>query len=249
MNTQVVSHNEWLAARERFLKKEKQFTRLRDELSRARREVPRERVEKNYVFDGPNEKVSLSDLFDRRSQLIVYHFMFGPDWAEGCSSCSFVSDHIDGELVHLAARDISYVAISRAPIAKIEAFKKRMGWKFKWVSSFGTDFNFDFHVSFTKDEVARGKMHYNYTEQQFPSDEGPGASVFQKESDGKLFHTYSTFGRGLDIFLGTYNWIDITPKGRDEDALPHGMAWVRHHDRYENAIKAASCCHAAKEGA
>jgi predicted dithiol-disulfide oxidoreductase (DUF899 family) len=249
MNTQVVSRNDWLAARERFLKKEKEFTRLRDELSRERRELPRERVEKNYVFDGPNGKVSLADLFDGRSQLIVYHFMFGPEWAEGCPSCSFVSDHIDGELAHLAARDVSYVAISRAPIGKIEAFKKRMGWKFNWVSSYGTDFNFDYHVSFTPEEVAKGRMKYNYTEQQFPSDEGPGSSVFHKDETGKIFHTYSTFGRGLDIFLGTYNWLDITPKGRDEEGLPHGMAWVRHHDRYENAAKAAGCCTAAKESA
>ena len=241
MNVPVVSHDQWLAARKQFLIKEKEFTRLRDELSRERRALPRERVEKQYVFDAPGGKVTLADLFDGRSQLIVYHFMFGPGWAEGCPSCSFLGDHFDGSLVHLAARDISFVAVSRAPIEQIEAFKKRMGWKFDWVSSYGTDFNFDYHVSFTKDEVARGKMQYNYTEQQFPSEEGPGTSVFQKDAAGKIFHTYSSYGRGLDIFLGAYNWIDITPRGRDEESLPHTMAWVRHHDRYEHP-KAASCC-------
>jgi predicted dithiol-disulfide oxidoreductase (DUF899 family) len=249
MNTQVVSHKEWLTARERFLKKEKEFNRLRDELSHERRELPREVVEKQYVFQGPKGKVTLSDLFDGRSQLIVYHFMFGPEWTEGCPSCSFISDHIDGELVHLAARDISYVAVSRAPSEKIEGFKKRMGWNFKWVSSYGTDFNFDYHVSFTPEEVAKGKMQYNYTAQEFPSDEGPGASVFYKDDAGKIFHTYSTYSRGLDIFLGAYNWIDITPKGRNEEGLPHGMAWVRHHDLYEHASKAAACCHEVKESA
>ena len=246
MNTRVVNHEEWLAARKQHLIKEKEFTRLRDELSRQRRELPRERVENEYVFEGPHGKESLSDLFGGHSQLIVYHFMFGPGWAEGCPSCSFLGDHFGGMLPHLEARGISFVVISRAPFPQIEPFKKRMGWNFKWVSSYESDFNFDYHVSFTKEEVAKGKMHYNYTEQQFPSDEGPGASVFYKNDGGKIFHTYSSYGRGLDIFLGAYNFIDLTPKGRNEDGLPHPMAWVRHHDRYEKKAQAAAeCCHKA----
>jgi predicted dithiol-disulfide oxidoreductase (DUF899 family) len=243
MNTQAVSHNEWVAARKQFLKKEKEFTRLRDEISRERRELPRERVEKNYVFDGPNGKERLADLFDGRSQLIVYHFMLGPGWAEGCPSCSFLGDHFGGSIVHLNARDVSFVVVSRAPLAEIEAFKKRMGWKFKWVSSYNNDFNFDYGVSFSKEDAANGTVAYNYASQAFFSEEGPGASVFQKDDAEKIFHTYSTYGRGLDIFLGAYNFLDITPLGRHEEGLPHGMAWVRHHDKYENTAKAAECCH------
>src|SRR4029077_11080408 len=200
----VVSHNEWLAGRTEFLKKEKEFSRQRDALSKQRRELPWEKVEKNYVFDGPNGKVSLADLFEGRSQLIVYHFMFGPNWAEGCPSCSYLGDHFDGMLPHINARDVSFTAISRGPMPQIAAFKKRMGWKFNWVSSYETDFNYDYHVSFTPEERAKGKVHYNYSETQFPSEEGPGASVFFKDAAGNIFHTYSTFGRGLDIFLGAY---------------------------------------------
>jgi len=245
MNTKVVDHQEWVAARKQHLLKEKEFTRLRDELSRQRRELPRERVEKQYVFEGPKAKETLADLFDGRSQLIVYHFMFGPGWAEGCPSCSFLGDHFGGMLPHLAARDISFVVVSRAPLAQIEAFKKRMGWNFKWVSSYGSDFNFDYHVSFTKDEMASGKVRYNYAEQVPFSEEGPGMSVFYQDDSGKLFHTYSSYARGLDIFLGAYNFIDTTPKGRDEEGLtPHAMAWVRHHDKYERPKHAAAeCCH------
>ena len=229
----IVSHNEWVAARTAFLKKEKEFSKLRDELSKQRRELPWEKVEKNYVFEGPNGKVTLADLFDGRSQLIVYHFMFGPNWAEGCPSCSYLGDHFDGMLPHINARDVSFTAISRGPMPQIAAFKKRMGWKFNWVSSYGTDFNYDYHVSFTPEERAKGKVHYNYSETQFPSEEGPGASVFCKDAAGNIFHTYSTFGRGLDIFIGAYNFLDVTPKGRDEQGLAHTMAWVRHHDKYE----------------
>jgi predicted dithiol-disulfide oxidoreductase (DUF899 family) len=229
----VVSPAEWLAARKQFLTKEKEFTQLRDELSRQRRELPWEQVEKNYVFDGSSGKVTLADLFDKRGQLIVYHFMFGPEWKEGCPSCSMLADHFDGLTTHLANRGTTLAVVSHAPIADIEAFKKRMGWKFKWVSSFANDFNRDYHVSFTKDEMAAGKVTYNYAETQFPAEEAPGASVFAKEAAGNIFHTYSTYGRGLDILLSVYNFLDLVPKGRDEDGLAFTMAWVRHHDRYE----------------
>ncbi len=230
----VVSQAEWLAARKELLSKEKEFTRLRDELSRQRRELPREKVEKEYVFDGRNGKETLADLFGGRSQLIVYHFMFGPGWEEGCPSCSLLADHIDGSVVHLAARDVRLVMVSRAPLAHIEAFKKRMGWRFKWVSSYGNDFNRDYHVSFTKEELEKGQMYYNYVMQKFPSEEGPGTSVFYKDPAGNIFHTYSSYGRGLDMMIGAYNWLDLAPKGRDEDGLAYTMAWVRHHDKYSD---------------
>lgn len=228
----VVSQAEWLAARKELLTKEKEFTRLRDELSRKRRELPWEKLEKEYVFDGQNGKETLADLFGGRSQLIVYHFMFGSGWEEGCPSCSLLADHFDGSVAHLAARDVRLAAVSRAPLAQIEAFKKRMDWRFKWVSSYGNDFNRDYHVSFTKDEMAKGQMYYNYAMQQFPSEEGPGASVFYKDGAGNVFHTYSSYGRGLDMMIGAYNWLDLAPKGRDEEGLAFTMAWVRHHDKY-----------------
>ena len=227
----VVSHAEWLAARKEFLKKEKEFTHLRDELSRQRRKLPWEKVEKDYVFEGPGGKQSLGDLFAGRSQLIIYHFMFGPGWKEGCPSCSYLSDHYDGATVHLAHRDVTLAVISRAPIAEILAFKNRMGWKFPWVSSFGSDFNFDYHVSFRPEERT-GKVDYNYESTEFPSEEAPGLSVFFKDPSGEVFHTYSSYARGLDIFVGTYNFLDHVPKGRDEEGLAHSMAWVRHHDKY-----------------
>lgn len=230
----VVSKEEWLKAQLEHLEKEKEFTRLRDELSRQRRELPWEKVEQNYVFDGPNGKQTLSDLFEGRSQLIVYHFMFGPDWKEGCPSCSFLCDHIDGALVHLNARDVALTAISRAPLSQIEVFKKRMGWRFRWVSSFSNEFNHDYHVSFTKEEMARGKVYYNYEMQEFGAEEAPGISVFYKDDAGAIYHTFSAYGRGGDILLGTYNYLDLTPKGRDEEGLTFSMAWVRHHDRYDN---------------
>ena len=226
----VVSHAEWLDARSAFLSKEKEFTRLRDELSRQRRALPWEKVEKRYQFDSTKGKVTLADLFDGRSQLIVYHFMFGPGWQEGCPSCSYVSDHFDGSTIHLANRDTTLAVVSHAPLAEIEAFKKRMGWKFQWVSSFGSDFNFDYHVSFTPGEKSSDKVYYNYGMNTFPREEAPGASVFAKDAAGEVFHTYSTYARGLDILLGTYNILDLVPKGRDEDG--RGMSWVRHHDRY-----------------
>jgi predicted dithiol-disulfide oxidoreductase (DUF899 family) len=233
----VVSQKEWVAARTELLKKEKEFTRLRDELSRQRRELPWEKVEKAYLFDGPNGKETLADLFGSRTQLIVYHFMLGSGWVEGCPSCSYLSDHIDGSVVHLAARDVRLVVISRAPLAEIAAFKKRMGWRFHWVSSNGTDFNYDYHVSATQEESGKGPVFYNYQMQEFPSEERPGTSVFYKDEAGNVFHTYSSYARGLDILVGAYNWLDIAPKGRDEEGLKHTMAWVRHHDKYDAGYK------------
>lgn len=228
----IVSRDEWLAARKALLAREKAHTREGDALSADRRRLPMVKVETSYMFDTADGRRSLADLFEGRSQLIVYHFMMGPGWAEGCPSCSFLMDHLDGVLTHLANRDVTLVAVSRAPLAEIDAFKRRMGWQFPWVSSYGTAFNRDFHVSFTKDEVASGKMHYNYAEQLFPSEEGPGFSVFVTNAQGDIFHTYSTYGRGGESVLGTYHLLDLVPKGRDEDGLPFPMAWVRHHDRY-----------------
>jgi predicted dithiol-disulfide oxidoreductase (DUF899 family) len=228
----VVSHAEWLAARREFLSKEKEFTHLRDELSRQRRTLPWEKVEKPYQFDSTQGKRTLADLFDGRSQLIVYHFMLVPGWEQGCPGCSYLADHFDGPTLHLANRDATLVVASRAPLAEIEVFKKRMGWKFQWVSSFGSDFNFDYHVSFTLEDKARGTVDYNYALGKFVSEEGPGVSVFTKDAAGEVFHTYSSYARGLDILVGTYNFLDLVPKGRDEDGLPSSMAWVRHHDRY-----------------
>ena len=228
----VVSQAEWLAARKELLKKEKELTRQKDALSAERRQLPWVKVEKNYVFDGPSGKVTLADLFDGKSQLIIYHFMFGPDWQEGCPSCSFAMDHTDATLPHLAQRDVSFAAISRAPYPKIDAFKKRMGWRFNWVSSNANDFNRDYHVVFTKEELATGKVDYNYGLGPFPSEEAPGTSVFYQDENGNIFHTYSAYARGGEGAINTYNYLDLVPKGRDEDSLPFTMAWVRHHDRY-----------------
>jgi predicted dithiol-disulfide oxidoreductase (DUF899 family) len=243
MQHAIVSQDQWLAARKALLEKEKEFTKARDRLSEARRALPWVKVGKNYVFDGPHGRETLSDLFGGKSQLIVYHFMLGPGWVQGCPSCSFLADHFDGAVVHLTQRDVSLVVVSRAPFAEIEAYKKRMGWKFKWVSSHGTDFNRDFHVSFAPEEKARGKVEYNYALTDFPSDEAPGLSAFIKNEAGEVLHTYSSYARGLDILVGTYNFLDMAPKGRDEDALPWTMAWVRRHDEYEpSPVKPASCC-------
>lgn len=231
-NHPVVSRQQWLAKRRELLRKEKELTRLHDQLAGERRDLPWVRLDKDYVFDGPGGKISLAELFAGRNQLVIYHFMFGPEWQEGCPSCSYVSDHVDAALPHLAARDVTVTMVSRAPLPKIAAFKKRMGWHFPWVSSHGNDFNRDFHVSFTKEEMARGKVEYNYTEQEFPSEEAPGLSVFFKNDHGEIFHTYSSFGRGLEPLLGTYMMLDLVPKGRDEEGLEFSMAWVRYHDKY-----------------
>lgn len=231
-NHRIVPHKDWMAARKRFLAKEKEFTRLRDELSQARRELPWERVEKDYVFDGPDGKETLAQLFAGRSQLIVYHFMYGPKAENPCKSCSFWADNFERNVVHLAHRDVAMIAVSRAPLAKLEAFKKRMGWTFKWVSSAGNDFNFDFHVSATPEEMAKGEFQYNYAPIEAAS-EMPGISVFYKDAKGGVFHTYSCYARGLDMMNAAYQYLDLVPKGRDEEGLSHTMAWVRYRDRYE----------------
>jgi predicted dithiol-disulfide oxidoreductase (DUF899 family) len=248
----IVSHDEWIAARKAYLAEEKAFSRARDALAQKRRELPWEKLEKNYVFDTPKGKKTLADLFDGKSQLIIYHFMLGPDWEAGCPSCSFLADHFDGSVIHLAQRDVSFVVVSRAPLPQIEEFKARMDWRFKWVSSFGSDFNHDYQVSASAEEKASGKALYNYEMTTFPSEERPGASAFFKNEAGEVFHTYSTYGRGLDILIGAYNFLDLAPRGRDEAGLAWSMAWVRHHDRYEGAVvdtnasyqdpKSASCC-------
>jgi len=231
-NLNIVSREEWLEARKALLAKEKAFSRERDELARQRRGLPWVRVEKSYVFEGPAGNEPLASLFGAKSQLIVYHFMLGPGWAQGCPSCSYLSDHVDAALPHLAARDVSFAAVSRAPLAEIRAFQQRMGWRFKWVSSHGNDFNYDFHVSSTAEERAKGRMAYNYGEMEFTGEELPGASAFCKDAQGAIFHTYSSYARGLDLMIGAYNWLDISPKGRDEEGLQHTMSWVRHHDNY-----------------
>jgi len=230
----VVPHEEWESARKQLLAKEKEFSKLRDELTHLRQKLPWEKVEKVYTFEGPGGRETLADLFGGKSQLIVYHFMFDPDWTEGCKSCSFIADHYNPIIVHLEHRDVAMVTVSRAPLDKLEAYKRRMGWSFKWVSSFGGDFNWDYHVSFTPEQAQSGEMYYNYRVGKFPAAEAPGASVFCKNESGEIFHTYSSFSRGLENFLGVYNWLDVVPKGRDEAALKYGMEWVRHHDRYED---------------
>ncbi len=237
MNPQrIVTRDEWLIERKQHLAKEKDLTRLRDEVSRQRRALPWVKIDKNYVFEGPNGPESLSDLFEGRNQLIVYHFMFGPEWAEGCPSCSFVSDHIGPTLIHLAHRDVTLRVVSRAPIDRLEAFRKRMGWPFKWVSSLANDFNFDFDVSFPPERVVDGKVTYNYTSFDAAAgmpEEAHGISVFAKDDDGAIYHTYSSYARGADLLLGTYNFLDLVPKGRDEESFPFPMTWLRYHDRYD----------------
>jgi|HubBroStandDraft_4_1064222.scaffolds.fasta_scaffold11754_4 predicted dithiol-disulfide oxidoreductase (DUF899 family) len=233
INPEIVSETEWLVARKDLLTQEKQFNRQRDALSAARRKLPWVKIEKEYVFDGPKGKETLADLFDGRSQLVIYHFMLGPDWEEGCKSCSYLADHFDGANWHLPHRDVTLAVISRAPLAEIESYKKRMGWRFKWLSSHGSDFNFDYHVSATEEEKAKKKMFYNYETDELMSDELPGLSVFYKDEDGQIFHTYSTYARGLDPLVGAYNFLDLVPKGRDENP-DSTMDWVRRHDEYKS---------------
>jgi len=230
---QIVTEKEWLVARKALLVTEKKFTRLRDQLSRQRRNLPWVKVEKDYIFDGPGGKATLADLFDGSSQLIVYHFMFGPDWDEGCSHCAFWTDHYDGALVHLRQRDTNLVLVSRAPWQKLAAFKKRMGWKLEWYSSLENEFNFDFHVSFTPEDIKSGSLVYNYAKIESDMDELPGLSAFYKDDTGEVFHTYSAFSRGIDILNTTYHFLDLTAKGRDENP-DSPQDWVRHHDQYEN---------------
>ena len=229
---QVVTPKEWGEARKHLLAKEKEFTRLRDQLSQARRDLPWVRVTKQYVFDGPGGKQTLGQLFNGHSQLVVYHFMFAPDWEDGCRGCSFWADNFSGIVPHLNQRDVTFVAISRAPLAKLQAFAKRLGWNFKWLSSAGNDFNYDYNVSFTPESLAGGSAIYNYAANKMNMTELPGISVFFKDADGNVFHTYSCYARGLDMLNTAYHYLDLVPKGREEAGLPHAMAWVRPRDEY-----------------
>jgi len=228
----IVSHDQWLEARKALLSKEKAFTRARDALSRERRELPWERVQKDYVFEGAAGRETLAQLFGSRSQLVVYHFMFDPGWEAGCKSCSFWADNFNGIDVHLAPRDTTLLAVSRAPYAKLAAYWTRMGWSFKWVSSFGSDFNFDYGVSFTPEQVAKGEATQNYGSSKAPGAETVGISVFLKDEGNAIFHTYSCYSRGVDMLNGAYHYLDLTPKGRDEPAQGNPQAWVRRHDEY-----------------
>ena len=230
MEHPIVSQDEWLAARRELLKKEKEFTRLRDKLTAQIRALPWRKIDKAYFFNGPTGKQSLLDLFGKSTQLAVYHFMLGPDWEQGCKSCSFWADGFQGIPIHLAHRDVSFVVVSRAPLSMIDTFKKRMGWNLTWVSSFESDFNFDLGVSFRGETERAGHVVYNYTDDSYMSDEMPGASFFYRR-DAEVFHTYSTYARGLDLLNAAYNWLDLVPKGRDENS-DSTMDWLRHHDRY-----------------
>ncbi|HEY9387845.1 MAG TPA: thioredoxin family protein [Nitrososphaeraceae archaeon] len=227
----IVSKEEWVEARKALLKKEKEFTALRDQLSQRRRDLPWVAVNKEYVFEGQNGKQTLSELFDGRSQLIVYHFMFDPSWEEGCPNCSFWADNFNGIIVHLNQRDVTMIAVSRAPYSKLAAYQKRMGWDFKWFSSYRTDFNFDYHVSFTKEELAKKKAFYNYIAEP-QEGEYPGVSVFFKDPAGRVFHTYSAYARGIDMLNVAYHYLDLVPKGRDEAGHDFPQFWVRRHDEY-----------------
>jgi len=228
----VVSREKWLSARTSLLAKEKEFTRLRDQLSQQRRDLPWEAVDKKYVFEGPNGKQSLSELFDGRSQLIVYHFMFHPSWDAGCPHCSFWADNFNPIIVHLNHRDVTMIAVSHAPYSKLAAYEKRMGWNFKWVSASETDFNFDYHVSFTPEEVVKKQAFYNFTVQDPHGLEHAGVSIFCKDGNGKVFHTYSAYSRGIDMVNGAYHYLDLVPKGRDEAGQQNPQFWVRRHDEY-----------------
>lgn len=230
IDREVVSEAEWLVAREDLLAREKEFARQRDALTAARCDLPMVRVEKNYVFEGADGRETLAHLFAGRTQLIVYHFMLAPGWREGCKSCSYLADHFDGANYHLPHRDVTLVVVSRAPLPEIQAYQRRMGWRFKWVSSHGSDFNFDYHVSFTPEEEKKNEVYYNYRTEEFIAEELPGLSVFYQQ-DSDVFHTYSTYARGLDSLIGAYNFLDLVPKGRNENP-ESTMDWVRRHDEY-----------------
>ena len=236
----IGTREDWLKARLELLQAEKELTRQSDALAGKRQALPWVRIDKAYVFDTADGKRSLADLFDGRGQLLVQHFMLGPNWQQGCPSCSFMADHTDGMTIHLAHRDVTMVAISHAPLAEIERFRRRMGWQFPWVSSQGSDFNYDLGVSFTPEQVATGDINYNFGPWPYPYEELPGVSVFAKDEAGAVFHTYSTYGRGVEVMMGTYRMLDLVPKGRDEKDVEYKMEWVRHHDRYETAKVQAS---------
>ena len=228
----VVAGEEWLAARLKLLAQEKEFTRLRDELTASRQELPWQKVEKDYCFQGSNGEVALADLFDGRSQLLLYHFMFHPDWQEACKSCSFWADGYNAITPHLAQRDVTLVAVSRAPLPKLQAFAARMGWNFPWYSSYGSDFNYDYQVSFTDEDIASGHVNYNFRETEFTPQEAPGLSVFMRDENGQVYRSYSCYARGLDMLNPAYHHLDLVPRGRNEGELPFTMAWVRLHDSY-----------------
>ena len=234
----VASESAWLTARLELLREEKKLLRLQDQLAARRRQLPWVKIEKNYTFAGPSGRVSLADLFAGRSQLVIQHFMLGPGWEEGCKSCSFMLDHFNAAAVHLPARDVAFAVVSHAPLAEIQPFKQRMGWDVNWVSAHGTDFNRDYHVSFTDAEMASGAVDYNYGRRPFPQQEAPGVSVFTRAADGTIYHTYSTYGRGVEFIMGTYHILDLVPKGRDEAGMEYGMEWLRHHDRYNQPADA-----------
>ena len=239
----IVSQEEWTAARKALLAREKELTRARDRLSEARRALPWVRVEKAYGFNSVEGNKSLADLFKGRDQLVVQHFMFAPDWNEGCKSCSFWADGFERMVPHLAARDTTLVAVSRAPLEKLVAFRKRMGWTFDWVSSAGSDFNYDYAVSFTPEQIKSGSGIYNFGTSGFGNEDAPGISVFFRDDDGDIFHTYSCFARGLDPMNAAYQYLDLTPLGRHEEGLPYPMDWLRLRDQYETETGAAACCH------
>jgi predicted dithiol-disulfide oxidoreductase (DUF899 family) len=242
----IVTRDRWIAERKALLAREKELTQLGDRIAQERRALPWVKLDDAaYVFDTPVGPRRLSELFQGRRQLLVQHFMLAPGWEQGCKSCSFMADHLDGMAPHLAHRDIALLAVSRAPLAEIEAFKRRMGWQFAWASSQGNDFNRDFHVSFTSADRVDGAVYYNFHMTPFPLEEAPGISIFCRDDAGQVFHTYSTFGRGVEVMMGTYRLVDLTPKGRDE-ADGGGMAWVRHHDRYEDLAAPAASCGGAK---
>jgi predicted dithiol-disulfide oxidoreductase (DUF899 family) len=230
---EVVSQKEWLAARRRLLAREKKFSKARDQLNQERRALPWVKVEKEYVFDSPDGKVTLPELFDGKSQLVVYHFMFGPGWGEGCPHCSFWADHYDSVNFHLGHRDTTLALVSRAPLKELQAFKKRMGWKFRWVSSNRTDFNLDFNVSFTPEQIKSGTVVYNYAATDMDMDEREGVSAYYKDAGGQVYHTYSSYARGIDLLNTTYNFLDLTAKGRDENP-DRPQDWVRYHDKYKD---------------
>ena len=240
-NHEVVSRQTWLDARKALLAMEKEETKLRDKVRAERLALPWVKVDKTYTFETPDGRRTLAELFDGRSQLIVYHFMYGPEWEAGCPGCSFMADHIDGMLPHLNHHDVTMIAVSRAPLEKLESYRKRMGWKFPWVSSFGSDFNFDYHVSFSKEELASGKVMYNYREtpSEDAHDELPGLSAFFKDEDGTVYHTYSDYARGGEEALGTLMILDRAPKGRNETGT---LSFVKRKDEYDDAPKAHSCC-------
>lgn len=242
----TVTRDRWIADRKSLLAREKELTQLQDRIAAERRALPWVKLDTDYVFDTADGPRALSELFQGKRQLLVQHFMFGPGWAQGCKSCSFMADHLDGAAMHLAHRDIALLVVSRAPLADLLAFKARMGWQFAWASSNGNDFNRDFNVSFAPEDRVDGEVFYNFHMTPFPQTEAPGISVFYKDDAGTVFHTYSTFGRGVEVMMGTYPLVDLTPQGRDEAGLEYTMAWVRHHDRYEDAPAGASCCGGTK---